>query len=72
MGRGEWPLGRVIEVLPAADGLVCVVKVKAKGKVYLRPVDRLCPLLITDLLKPSSEYSTFGRGCSGTSLQIPL
>ena len=42
--RGEWPLGRVIEVLPGADGLVRVVKVKAKGKVYVRPVHRLCPL----------------------------
>ncbi|KAL9966671.1 hypothetical protein ACROYT_G024783 [Oculina patagonica] len=42
--RGEWPLGRVIEAYPGADGLVRVVKVKAKDKEYLRPVHRLCPL----------------------------
>ena len=42
--RGEWPLGRVIEAYPGDDGLVRVVKVKAKNKEYLRPVHRLCPL----------------------------
>ena len=42
--RGEWPLGRVIEAYPVDDGLVRVVKVKAKNKEYLRPVHRLCPL----------------------------
>ena len=42
--RGEWPLGCVIEAYPGADGLVRVVKVKAKDKEYLRPVHRLCPL----------------------------
>ena len=42
--RGEWPLGHVIEAYPSHDGLVRVVKVKAKNKEYLRPVHRLCPL----------------------------
>lgn len=42
--RGEWPLSRVIEAYPGDDGLVRVVKVKAKNKEYLLPVHRLCPL----------------------------
>lgn len=42
--RREWPLSRVIEAYPGDDGLVRVVKVKAKNKEYLRPVHRLCPL----------------------------
>jgi len=42
--RGDWPLARVKEVFPGADGLVRVVKVVARGKEYLRPVHRLCPL----------------------------
>ena len=42
--RGEWPLGRIVEAYPGDDGLVRVVKVKAKNKEYLRPVHRLCPL----------------------------
>ena len=42
--RGECPLGRVIEAYPGDDGLVRVVKVKAKHNEYLRPAHRLCPL----------------------------
>lgn len=42
--RREWPLGRVIEAYPRDDGLVRVVKVKAKNEECLRPVHRLCPL----------------------------
>ena len=51
--RGEWPLGRVIEAYPGDDGLVRVVKVKAKNKEYLRPVHRLCPL---EYVEDSAEY----------------
>ena len=42
--RGDWPLGRVTEVCPGADGLVRVVKVKVGKTIYKRPVHRLCPL----------------------------
>jgi hypothetical protein len=42
--RCDWPLGRITETFPENDGLVRVVRVKAKGKEYLRPVHRLCPL----------------------------
>ena len=42
--RGDWPLGRITETLPGDDGLVRIVRVKAKDKEYLRPVHRLCPL----------------------------
>ena len=41
--RGEWPLGRVIEVFPGNDGLVRVARIKTKDGEYLRPVHRLCP-----------------------------
>lgn len=42
--RGEWPLCRVMEAYPGDDGLVRVLRVKAKNKEYLRPVHHLCPL----------------------------
>ena len=42
--RGEWPLGRVIEVFPGNDGLVRVARIKTKDGEYLRPVHRLCLL----------------------------
>ena len=51
--RGEWPLSRVIEAYPGDDGLVRVVKVKAKNKEYLRPVHCLCPL---EYVEDSAEY----------------
>ena len=46
--RGEWPLGRVMEVYPGDDGLVRVVRVKSKNKEFLRPVHCLCPLEYAD------------------------
>lgn len=46
--RGEWPLGRIQEALPGADGLVRVVKVKVGKKLYERPVHRLCLLEYND------------------------
>ena len=42
--RGDWPLGRIMEAYPSSDGHVRVVKVKSRGKEYLRPIHRLCPL----------------------------
>ena len=44
--RGDWPLGRITEVSPGADGLVRVVKVKVGKTIYKRPVHRICPLEI--------------------------
>ena len=46
--RGEWPLGRVVEVYPGSDGLVRTVKLRSKNKEYLRPIHRLCPLEYID------------------------
>ena len=42
--RGEWPLGRIVEAYPGSYRLVRVVRVKSKGKEYLRPIHILCPL----------------------------
>ena len=42
--RGQWPLGRIVEVYPGTDGLIRIVKVKVGKHYYLRPVHRLCPL----------------------------
>ena len=43
--RGHWPLGRILEVLPGADGIVRVAKVYVGKKVSIRPVNKLCVLL---------------------------
>ena len=39
-----WQLGRVVKVYPGADQVVRVVDVKYNGRVYRRPVTKLCPL----------------------------
>ena len=42
--NGLWPLVCKMEAYPGDDGLVRVVKDKAKNKEYLYPVHHLCPL----------------------------
>ena len=42
--RGEWPLGRVTDLIASSDGLVRTVKVQIRGKNMTRPVSRLCLL----------------------------
>ena len=42
--RGDWPLGRVLEVFPGRDGLMRVAKVLVGKKTMVRPVTRLCYL----------------------------
>ena len=43
--RNTWPLGGVVEVLPDKKGLVRRVKVKVKGTVAERLIDKLCLIL---------------------------
>ena len=44
MPRGQWPLGRIVEVYPGTDGHVRAVKVKVGGKMLVRPITKICPL----------------------------
>lgn len=45
--RNAWPLARIIETFPNSDGYVRRVKVKTKGGVLMRPIDK-CVLLEAD------------------------
>lgn len=42
--RGNWPLGRVIEVYPGQDGHVRVAKLEAGRATLVRPPSKLCPI----------------------------
>jgi hypothetical protein len=42
--RGQWPLGRIVEVLPSDDDRVRTVKVKTARGQYCRPVTKICLL----------------------------
>lgn len=43
---GVWPMGRVIETYPGADGLVRNVKLRTQGSEFTRPVQKLIKLYI--------------------------
>ena len=42
--RGNWPLGRVVEVYSGQDGRVRVAKVQVEQGTFIRPITKLCPL----------------------------
>ena len=42
--RGNWPLGRVVEVYPGNDGRVRVAKLQVGQGTLVRSVTKLCPL----------------------------
>ena len=47
--RGKWPVGRIIDLFPGNDGVVCSVRVKTSSSVYTRPVVKLCLLEETNV-----------------------
>ena len=40
--RGQWSLGRVVELHPSEDGRVRAVKVKTSQGTYVRPASKIC------------------------------
>ena len=46
--RGQWPLGRVTEVIKGRDGLVRKCVVRTRNTNVLRPITKLCLLEGTD------------------------
>ena len=42
--RGQWPLGKILEVYPGRDGHVRSVRLQVGDKQYLRPIVKVCPL----------------------------
>lgn len=45
--RLQWPLARIIELIPGRDGVVGTAKVKTQNGILLRPVQRLFPLEVS-------------------------
>ena len=44
ISRGQWPLGRVIDVVKSRDGHVCSCVVKTSQSQVVRPITKLCLL----------------------------
>ena len=40
--RGDWPLGRVVELIKGRDDLARSVRVLVRGKEKIRPITKLC------------------------------
>ncbi|XP_050298616.1 uncharacterized protein LOC126737669 isoform X2 [Anthonomus grandis grandis] len=73
--RVNWPLGRVIELLPGKDGEVRVVRVSTERGQLLRPVQRLYPLECAEeglmdskaLTSPKSRLAETNVPCEDSS-----
>ena len=42
--RGQWPVGKIIEVYPGPDNHVRTVKVQTGRNTFVRPISKICPL----------------------------
>ena len=42
--QNKWPLGRVVEVYPAIDPIVQVIKIKTSNGEYIQPCTKIYPL----------------------------
>lgn len=47
--RARWPIAKVTAVYPGTDGHVRAVDVLMSGKIYRRPITRLCYLELSEL-----------------------
>ncbi|XP_053968990.1 uncharacterized protein LOC128870401 [Anastrepha ludens] len=65
----KWPLARVIEVIPGADGAVRVALLRTSSGIKRRAVNKLCVLPVRDSVE-SRDLST-GGGCSEPRMICP-
>ena len=76
--KSQWPLAKVVEVMPDREGVIRAVKVLARGQETLRTLDRLIPLELSieerrevpQAIPPSSnESNNEGRPTRATAIQ---
>ena len=74
--RGVWPLGRITEVFPSADGLIRTVKfivqdadyLKKQVHVHERPVHKIIPLDLETSLQEKADGDQPLAAPDGTAL----
>ena len=57
--RVNWPLGRIVELLPGKDKQVRVAKVKTKHGIIERPIAKLYPLEVQQNVAETQECAPF-------------
>lgn len=45
----QWPIARIVEVMPGPDQKVRVVKVRTAHGIFIRPITKICPLPQSDM-----------------------
>lgn len=55
---GKWPMGRIVEVHPGKDGLIRVATIKTSQNTLVRPVTKLAPLPIDNLVNNEVSISS--------------
>jgi len=70
--RLQWPLGRIVEILPGRDNLTRSVRVKANDGTFRRPIQRLVPLEVvgeTDDNEDEDQQEAEDQG--GAQSEVP-
>lgn len=68
--RNEWPLARIVELIPGKDGISRIAKVKTKDGEFLRPVQKLHPLEMEESGELTGEKAAV-RTRSGRAVKTP-
>jgi len=79
--RMDWPLGKVLKLIPGKDGISRVVEVKTASGVLTRPIQRIYPLEVSALEQdtlleavkatPGTEDSKVTITRSGRKVKVP-
>ncbi|XP_035218315.1 uncharacterized protein LOC118191603 [Stegodyphus dumicola] len=68
--RINWPLGKIIQILPGKDGITRLVKLKTANGHLLRPIQRLYPLEVSNddpIIEKFSTAKVGGETCANSS-----
>lgn len=53
--RIAWPLAVITELVSGKDGHVRVAKIRTKNRLFVRPIQRLYPLEVTDSVELTDD-----------------
>ncbi|CAL8131492.1 unnamed protein product [Orchesella dallaii] len=70
--RMDWPLGRILELIPGKDGVQRVAKVKTQDGVLIRPVQRLFPMEVDQQDESERPLVKVLKTRSGREVKVPI